>query len=105
MLELVENLLDFFSTVDFNLKVVSCVRQISCDDQEPLVDLIERNSHFKFLMWRLTILFVFSHWYCHLPYIMRFIRKLDDIGWLSLLRAPRAFLLSHLIGLASVWST
>ena len=94
MLEFVHNLLDLLLPIHFDLKVVTSVDEIRGDDEEPLIDFIERDRNFKLLMWSHSILLILAYWYGHLPDIVRLVRELDNIiGHSSLLGAPGAPLL------------
>ena len=91
MLELFHDLLDFILSIHFNLKVVTCVGQIGRHNEESLINFIKRDRHFKLLVWSLSILFVFTNGYGHLPDIMWLICKLD-ICLRSLLRSTRTLI-------------
>ena len=93
VLEFVHNLLDLVLTIDLDLEVVARIGQIRRHHQEPLIDLIKRDGHFKLLMGSLPILFVFSDRDGHLPDEVGLIGKFDVGRWPLLLCSSRTPLL------------
>ena len=97
VLEFVHNLLDLVLTIDLDLEVVARISQIRGHHQEPLIDLVKRDGHFKLLMGSLPILFVFSDRDGHLPHEVGLISKFNVGRWALLLRPTGTPLLLMLL--------